>query len=105
MTELDRLEAVVADLGVRWDVVVAGDAGRADVCGETSKQAWVIRRQNDQDFWCRLQAVMPRLWRALMNRRVRLVVPARRFARRKRLASVRLPLRSTRRRAAVAGLV
>ncbi len=71
-------------VAVEWDA--GGDASKADVCGETSKQVWAIRRQNDQDFWWRRQAEMPRLWRALTKRRVRLVVPAKRFVRPRRSA-------------------
>ena len=51
MTELDQRELVVADAGavVEWDsgwggdLGLAGGAGKADVCGETSKQVWAIR--------------------------------------------------------------
>ncbi len=45
MTELDRRELVVAvaAAAVEWDVGLAGGAGKADVCGETSKQVWAIK--------------------------------------------------------------
>jgi len=74
---------------VEWGAGVAGD--KADVCGETSKQVWLIRRQNHQDFWSRRRASTPHPWRALMKKRVRLAVLARRFVRPRRLVSERLP--------------
>ena len=92
-----------AGVAGEWDAGVA--RGKADVCSETSRQAWVVRRQNRQDFWCRRQAAIGHSWRASMRKRVRLAVLARRFVRQRRLRSVKLPSRWTRIDAAVAGLV
>ena len=86
---------VVAVVGVavavEWDAGAAGVVGKADACGKTLKYVWAIRRQHDQDLWCRRQAAIPHPWRASMKKRVRLAGLARRSARPRRLLSVRLP--------------
>ena len=75
-----------AGAGAEWGAA----GGKADVCSETSRQAWVVRRQNRQDFWCRRQAAIGHSWRASMKKRVRLAVLARRSVQPRQLPSVRL---------------